>query len=244
MAWWKREKDWERKEESGEDSEELSDSSRRSKANPDSNFDSDSNSNLDGHSKKLEQDDMTCCHRITVCSPLIREMLVTEPVSRYLGRHVTWAHFFSTTSNAAIVAIVWTFLYFLVGDTMLPTNDGFGFYVLVIFSSFLGRSLSSIPYLHLPPVFGMLLAGLIVRNTGLYNIQQELGVANIAKIRTFCLTFVAIRAGLQLSTSSLKRNPIFLIRLAVIPCTMEMLVVTLCSRYILFYPWDWSFMTG
>nr|XP_034184731.1 sodium/hydrogen exchanger 9B1-like [Osmia lignaria]XP_034184732.1 sodium/hydrogen exchanger 9B1-like [Osmia lignaria] len=240
MALWKRD----RKEESGEDSEERTDSSRHSKANPDSNFDSDSNSNLDGDSKKLEQDDMTCCHRITVCSPVIRELLVTEPVSRYLGRHVTWAHFFSTTSNMALATIVWAFLYFLLGDTMLPTNDGFGLYVLVIFSSFLGRSLSSIPYLNLPPVFGMLLAGLIVRNTGLFNIQEELGVANTAKIRTFCLTFVAIRAGLQLSTTSLKRNPIFLISLAIIPCTMEMFGVTLFCRYVLFYSWNWSFMTG
>ncbi|XP_076397354.1 sodium/hydrogen exchanger 9B1 isoform X1 [Megachile rotundata] len=205
---------------------------------------SESTSHSTQSANEVEEDDLTCCHRMTVFSPRIRNILITEPVMKWLGQHVTWEHLFSLTTNAGIVLIVWVFLYFLLGNTMLPRNNGFGFYILLILSNLLGRIISSIPYLNLPPVLGMLSAGMIVRNTGLYDIHQDLGSSNAAKIRTFCLTFVAIRAGIQLSTTSLKKNPVFVIILAIIPCTMEMLILTLCCRYILLYPWNWSFMTG
>lgn len=187
---------------------------------------------------------MTCCHRVTICHPLIREMMVTEPVSRHLGRSFTWAKLFHLTTSAGLATLGWAVLYFLLGDTMLPKNDGFGLYALLIFSSWLGTSLSCIPYLHLPPVFGMLVAGMIVGNSGLYHIREGLGVATASKIRTFCLTFIMIRVGLQLSTTSLKMHPIFLMLLAVVPSTMEWLALAMCCKGILSYRWDWSFMAG
>nr|XP_031830195.1 sodium/hydrogen exchanger 9B1-like [Nomia melanderi] len=90
----------------------------------------------------------------------------------------------------------------------------------------------------------MLLAGLIVRNSGLYNIYEDLGLATISKIRTFCLTFIMIRAGLQLSITNLRKYSTFLMILAFIPSTVEVLVLALCCNTMLGYPWNWSFMTG
>ena len=58
-------------------------------------------------------------------------------------------------------------IYFNVGDAMLPGGGIFGLFVLIITAYFLGWTLAYIPYLNLPPVFGMLLAGIIVRNTGM-----------------------------------------------------------------------------
>ncbi|XP_076683996.1 sodium/hydrogen exchanger 9B2 isoform X1 [Andrena cerasifolii] len=191
-----------------------------------------------------DDDHLTCCHRITFFHPGIRDIIVTSPVSKCLGQRLTWANLFWMVTSVGMVLIGWAVLYFLLGDRMLPNNDVFGLYVLVIFSYWLGWSLSYIPYLNLPPVFGMLLAGLIVRNSGLYDIHEELGAATISKIRTFCLTFIVIRAGLQLSSTSLKRYPLFLAMLAIIPCSIEMLALTICCKYILLYPWDWSFMAG
>ncbi|KZC14599.1 Sodium/hydrogen exchanger 9B1 [Dufourea novaeangliae] len=189
-------------------------------------------------------EDTTCCHRMTLCSSLIRNIVVTKPVSKYLGQRFTWLSLFWFVTSMTIVLIGWAVLYFLLGETMLPRNHGFCLYTLVIFSYSLGWSLSYIPYLNLPPVFGMLLAGLIVRNFGLYDIHEDLGVAVTSKIRTFCLTFIMIRAGLQLSITSLGKHPIFLIILAILPCSAEMCVLAVCCRIILSYPWDWSFMTG
>ncbi|XP_017756000.1 PREDICTED: sodium/hydrogen exchanger 9B1-like [Eufriesea mexicana] len=196
--------------------------------------------------RKQEDDyeDITLCHRMTICHPLIRNIIITEPVFKYLGRSLTWAKLFQVTTVVMMTSLGWAILYFILGDTMLPTNDGFGLFVLAIFSSCLGSWLPLIPYLNLPPVFGMLVAGLIVRNSGLYNIHEELGEVTTSKIRTFCLTFIMIRAGLQLSTTSLKEHPIFILILAIVPCSIEMLVLAIYCKYILSYHWDWSIMTG
>ncbi|XP_026673665.1 sodium/hydrogen exchanger 9B2-like [Ceratina calcarata] len=190
------------------------------------------------------EEEYTFCHRITICPEWLRNRSVSEPIIKYLGQRFTWADLFEFATNVGLVVMGWTVLYFLLGDTMLPTNDGFGLYVLALFSHCLGTTLSMIPYVNIPPVFGMLIAGLIVRNSGLYNIQEDLGVATTSKIRTFCLTFIMIRAGLQLSTTSLKTHRYFILALALVPCTVEMLVVSLCCKYILNYNWDLSFMTG
>ncbi|XP_043521498.1 sodium/hydrogen exchanger 9B1-like isoform X2 [Frieseomelitta varia] len=192
------------------------------------------------------EEDVTCCHRVTIFPAAIRNIVVTKPVitTRFGLGSITWAKLFHYATVATIVTISWAVLYFILNDTMLPGNDGFGLYVLAIFSSWLGWGLSSIPYLQLPPVFGMLLAGLIVRNSGFYNIHEELGVATTSKIRTFCLTFIMIRSGLQLSTTSLTKHTIFILILAIVPCTVEVLVLSVCCRYVLSYHWDWSVMAG
>lgn len=140
--------------------------------------------------------------------------------------------------------MTWATMYFLIGEAMLPGGPFYGLFFLVIASYALGWSLAYIPYLNLPPVFGMLLAGILFRNAGIYDIQEKIGIGPTAKIRTFCLTFVTLRAGLQLTTTPLRNHPVFLLVLAVIPSTVEMVVVAVCSRYVLHYPWDWAFLTG
>ncbi|CAD1479948.1 unnamed protein product [Heterotrigona itama] len=192
------------------------------------------------------EEDITCCHRVTIFPAAIRNTMVTKAVitTRFGLEWITWAKLFHYATIATIATISWAVLYFILDDTMLPGNDGFGLYVLAIFSWWLGWCLSSIPYLQLPPVFGMLVAGLIVRNSGLYNIHEELGVATTSKIRTFCLTFIVIRAGLQLSTTSLTKHTIFILILAIVPCSVEVLVLSICCRYVLSYHWDWSLMAG
>ena len=202
--------------------------------------------NEDVEGDYLEEDMVTCCHRVTIFPAAIRNTAVTKPVvtTRFGLGSITWAKLFHYATVATIVAISWAVLYFILNDTMLPGNDGFGLYVLAIFSSWLGWCLSSIPYLQLPPVFGMLLAGLIVRNSGFYTIHEVLGVATTSKIRTFCLTFIMIRSGLQLSTTSLTKHTIFILILAIVPCTVEVLVLSICCRYVLSYHWDWSVMAG
>ncbi|EFN87875.1 Sodium/hydrogen exchanger-like domain-containing protein 1 [Harpegnathos saltator] len=90
----------------------------------------------------------------------------------------------------------------------------------------------------------MLLAGIILRNTDVYNIHDELGPGVTSKIRTFCLTFIMVRAGLQLTTTALREHPVFVIILALVPCSIETLTVSVLCRYLLEYPWNWAFMTG
>ncbi|XP_012220557.2 sodium/hydrogen exchanger 9B1-like isoform X1 [Linepithema humile] len=191
-----------------------------------------------------EYDDNTCCNRATFCNPVLREIIVTDVISTCFELQLTWADLFWLATVSGITLLAWAVLYFLLGDAMLPGGSIFGLFILVIFSYALGWSLAWIPRLHLPPVFGMLLAGIILRNTDIYNIHDELGPGTTSKIRTFCLTFIMVRAGLQLTTTALRAHPVFVMILALVPCTIEMLTVSISCRYLLEYPWNWSLMTG
>lgn len=147
-------------------------------------------------------------------------------------------------THILIICITYGALLFLLGAQMIPGGNLFGLYWLIILSYTLGWSIAYIPYINLPPVFGMLLAGIIIRTTGLYNIHEEIGYSITSKIRAVCLSFITIRAGLQLSSTALVRHPIFLLELALIPCTIELFVIGLYSKFILEYPWDWAFLSG
>ncbi|KAK2575867.1 hypothetical protein KPH14_007239 [Odynerus spinipes] len=191
-----------------------------------------------------EEEDNTCCSQATFCNPILREIIVTNPISKCLGTEITWANAFWMVTVTGMILMAWVTLFFLIGDTMLPGGPHFGFFLLVLSSYFLGWSLAYLPHANLPPVFGMLLAGIIIRNTNLYDIRQEFGSRTIGKIRTFCITFIMIRAGLQLTTTPIRRYPFFVTILALVPCTVEMFTVACCAVYILGYPWKWALMTG
>lgn len=77
-----------------------------------------------------------------------------------------------------------------------------------------------------------------------YNIKEQLDYQTIVKMRTFTMVFVMIQAGLEVTTTSLKQRPFFLLVLATLPSVAEMTVVSLCCRYILQYPWNWSLLAG
>jgi len=191
-----------------------------------------------------EHDENTCCHRATFCNPVLREILVTNVISTCFELQLTWADLFWLATVSGMTLLAWAVLYFLLGDTVLPGGSIFGFLLLIILSYTLGWTLTYIPHLHLPPIFGMLLAGIILRNTDVYNIHDMIGPGTTSKIRTFCLTFIMVRAGLQLTTTALRAHPVFVMILALVPCTVEMLGVTVICKYLLEFPWNWSFMTG
>ena len=177
------------------------------------------------------------------CCPFLREILVSKPISRCC-QQITWADLFWLITSILLTLIIFVILYSLIGDSMLPGGSMFGLFTIVVSSYFLGWVLTYIPYLQLPPIFGMLLAGIIIRNTQLYNIQEEIGSRVISKIRTFCIAFITLRTGLQLTTSSLRKHPFFILVLALIPCSVEMLIVSMCAKYMLHYSWSWAFLTG
>lgn len=191
-----------------------------------------------------ESDDNTCCHRATFCNPMLREILVTDVISTCFELQLTWADLFWLATVCGMTLLAWAVLYFLLGDIVLPGGSIFGLFILAVLSYALGWTLACIPRLHLPPIFGMLLAGIILRNTDVYNIHEMLGPGTTSKIRTFCLTFIMVRAGLQLTTTALRTHPVFVMLVALVPCTIEMLAVTVSCKYLLEFPWNWSFMTG
>ncbi|XP_011063021.1 PREDICTED: sodium/hydrogen exchanger 9B1-like [Acromyrmex echinatior] len=175
---------------------------------------------------------------------MLREILVTDVIFTFFDLQLTWADLFWFATVSGMVLLTWAVLYFLLNDMVLPGGSIFGLFVIVIFSYALGWTLAYIPRLHFPPIFGMLLAGVIIRNTDIYNIYDVIGPSTISKIRIFCLTFIMVRAGLQLTTTALRAHPVFVMILSLVPCTVEMLAVTVLCKYLLEFPWNWALMTG
>ncbi|XP_033228110.1 sodium/hydrogen exchanger 9B1-like isoform X2 [Belonocnema kinseyi] len=168
---------------------------------------------------ELENSDETCCHRITCCCPFLREIIVTQPILKCAQLQITWADLFWLITCIIITAVTYLLLYCLIGPPVLPGGSIFGLFVIIVSSYFLGWTLTYIPYLQLPPVV-------------------------TSKIRLFCMAFITLRIGLQLTTSPLREHPVFVMALALVPCSMEMLSVSVCAKYLLGYPWNWAFLTG
>ncbi|XP_012279149.1 sodium/hydrogen exchanger 9B1 [Orussus abietinus] len=195
-------------------------------------------------SEKLEEDeDDTCCRKVSCCVPILRELIVTQPVFPCCHL-VTWSTVFWLTTSTILIFMSWATLYFIIGESMFPGGSVFGLFALFIFGYVLGWSLSYIPFLNVPPVFGMLVAGIIVRNTIWRNFNEDVSFRLTGKIRTFCITFIMMRAGLQITTSTIRDHSFSILTLALIPCTIELILTSILSKLILSFPWNWAFLSG
>ncbi|XP_066582278.1 sodium/hydrogen exchanger 9B2-like [Prorops nasuta] len=188
--------------------------------------------------------DESCCGRATFCHPVLREMAVDKAISTCLGQKMTWATLFWLATSVGLVGMSWVILFLMLGDPMLPGGNIFGLFFVIVSSYSLGWLLTHVPYLQLPPVFGMLLSGIIVRNSGLYDISEQIGYSTLSKIRNFCLTFIIVRAGLQTTTTSIRDNRLAILLLSIVPCSLEMLAVALVARFFLLMDWTWAFLAG
>ncbi|XP_045577330.1 sodium/hydrogen exchanger 9B2-like [Salmo salar] len=95
-----------------------------------------------------------------------------------------------------------------------------------------------------PPLLGMLLAGLVLRNvpyvTEAVHIEQNWSAA----LRNIALAIILTRAGLGLDPSALRRLKAVCVRLAVGPCTVEASTVAVMSHFLMGLPWVWGFILG
>ncbi|XP_069677276.1 sodium/hydrogen exchanger 9B2-like isoform X2 [Periplaneta americana] len=95
----------------------------------------------------------------------------------------------------------------------------------------------------LPPLLGMLLVGIALRNIGFIALTGPyVRVSSI--LRKMALVVILIRAGVGLDPAALKRLGGMVLRLTVIPALMEAVVVAVMSHYLLDMPWMWGFLLG
>lgn len=241
----------------------------------------------------------------------MRDVLITRPFLCCVFEQFTVATVFWLVTVSVLLGMAYALLCVFFRDIVYPGGPIFGLFGTVVFAYALGWLLAYLPYLNLPPVFGMLLAGIIVRNCGWYellklkitfrtipvyyqfvinllarlshmrvahtgfnlhvyenalrrilqstnlaeknkiinvnfryDISVELGMRASSHIRNFSVTFVLLRAGLQLTSSALREHPLFVFNLAVVPCTMELVTVAIFCKFCLGYTWGWAFLCG
>ncbi|KAF3837588.1 hypothetical protein F7725_005052 [Dissostichus mawsoni] len=95
-----------------------------------------------------------------------------------------------------------------------------------------------------PPLLGMLLAGLLLRNVPYVTDAVYIDTHWSAALRNIALAVILTRAGLGLDPSALSRLKAVCVRLAVGPCVVEASVVAVVSHFLLGLPWVWGFILG
>ncbi|XP_033994231.1 sodium/hydrogen exchanger 9B2-like [Trematomus bernacchii] len=139
---------------------------------------------------------------------------------------------------ALLFGVVWS----ITGSECLPGGNLFGLVVLFLCSVLGGKlvgliQLSTLP--PFPPLLGMLLAGLLLRNVPYVTDAVYIDTHWSAALRN-----ILTRAGLGLDPSALSRLKAVCVRLAVGPCVVEASVVAVVSHFLLGLPWVWGFILG
>uniref|UniRef100_A0A8C9XSS8 Cation/H+ exchanger transmembrane domain-containing protein n=1 Tax=Sander lucioperca TaxID=283035 RepID=A0A8C9XSS8_SANLU len=142
-----------------------------------------------------------------------------------------------------LFGVVWA----ITGHECLPGGNLFGIVVLFICSVLGGKLVGMIQLPTLPPfppLLGMLLAGLLLRNVPYVTDAVYIDTHWSAALRNIALSIILTRAGLGLDPTALRRLKAVCVRLAVGPCVLEASVVAVVSHFLLGLPWIWCFIQG
>ena len=160
---------------------------------------------------------------------------VTIPPSRFFGRVLT---------RGLIVVLIWAVLWSIIGADALPGGNIFGIFIVLVSASLCGFLVCRIPYLHLPPLLGMLLAGFLLRNVRGIDLARHIDKRWSSTLRSMALVVILIRSGLGLNTSALRKLKFALARLAFLPCILEAVTAAILVHLLLNMKWLWAFQLG
>ncbi|KAI1883581.1 hypothetical protein AGOR_G00233050 [Albula goreensis] len=147
------------------------------------------------------------------------------------------------TMAAVLFGVVWS----ITEKECLPGGNLFGIVVLFICAICGGKLVGLIQFPTLPPfppLLGMLLAGLLLRNIPVVTDAVRIDVRWSAALRNIALAIILTRAGLGLNAEALKKLKAVCLRVAVGPCSIEACTVALISHFLMDLPWIWSFILG
>ncbi|XP_029943281.1 sodium/hydrogen exchanger 9B2 [Salarias fasciatus] len=142
-----------------------------------------------------------------------------------------------------LFGVVWS----ITGVQCLPGSNLFGLVILFIVSELGGKlvGLIQLPSLPpFPPLLGMLLAGLLLRNVPYIAEAVYIDTHWSAALRNIALSIILTRAGLGLDPSALRRLKAVCVRVAIGPCVVEACVIAVVSHFLLNLPWIWGFILG
>ncbi|KAJ8269651.1 hypothetical protein COCON_G00122580 [Conger conger] len=145
--------------------------------------------------------------------------------------------------GAVLFGVVWS----ITEKECLPGGNLFGIVVLFICAVCSGKLVGLIKFPSLPPfppLLGMLLAGLVLRNVPYITDAVYIDQAWSSALRNIALAIILTRAGLGLDGSALKKLKAVCLRVAVGPCTIEASTVAVISHFLMGLPWIWGFILG
>ncbi|XP_058480590.1 sodium/hydrogen exchanger 9B2 [Solea solea] len=150
-------------------------------------------------------------------------------------------------TKACLFALLFGVVWSITGSECLPGGNLFGIVILFICSVIGGKLVGMIQLPTLPPfppLLGMLLAGLLLRNVPYITDAVFIDTHWSSALRNIALSIILTRAGLGLDPSALRRLKAVCVRLAIGPCMVEASVVAVVSHFLLGLPWVWGFILG
>lgn len=140
---------------------------------------------------------------------------------------------------ALLVLTLWGVLYSQV-QNFTPGTQAFGVFALFLMA-YVGGELTRL--VKLPPLLGMLIVGLILRNTGFVHFTGKFN-RMAAILRHAALFIILTRAGLGLDPKALKSLSFIIMRLAFCPALVEGFSSMVLTHYLLELPWLWGGVLG
>ena len=152
--------------------------------------------------------------------------------------------FAQVATRGLVVILIWAVLWSIIGQDALPGGNIFGIFIVIVSASLLGFLVGRIPYLHLPPLLGMLVAGFVLRNVRGIDLARHIDKRWSSTLRSMALVVILIRSGLGLNTSALRKLKFTLVRLAFLPCVLEAVIAAILVHLLLEMKWLWAFQLG
>ena len=147
-------------------------------------------------------------------------------------------------TRGLIVVLIWAVLWSIIGADALPGGNIFGIFMVIVAASLCGFVVNNIPYLHLPPLLGMLAAGFLLRNVRGIDMARHIDKRWSSTLRSMALVVILVRSGLGLNTAALRRLKFTLARLAFLPCILEAVMAAVLVHLLLDMKWLWAFQLG
>ncbi|KAL4217023.1 Sodium/hydrogen exchanger 9B2 [Mactra antiquata] len=191
---------------------------------------------------KLEENCTKCCIPcLTSHNPLPENASCGEKLMDAFrlpphGKIASYLQFF------VVCLQIWIVLYTLTHQEALPGGNFYSLLILFVCCVIGGYFIS---FVNLPPLLGMLIVGLLLRNVpGINSIGENINVKWSGTLRKVALTVILTRAGLGLDVVKLKKLSWAVLRLAFLPCAAEIVTAGIVSKFLLGFPWLWSLMLG
>lgn len=135
---------------------------------------------------------------------------------------------------------LWGIVYSVAGSGFMPGSQLFSLAVLFILAYIAGEVVKLIK---LPPLLGMLLMGILLRNVGFVHISGVY-MEVTASLREMALCIILTRAGLGLDPKAIKSLSLVILRLASVPAFIEGAFTMILTHYLLDLPWIWGILLG
>ena len=140
--------------------------------------------------------------------------------------------------------VLWATVWSIVGRDALPGGNIYGLSILLAVAALAGVLVRVIPWLRLPSLLGMLIAGFVLKNVDGIDVAKDIDNDWSLTIRNVALVIILLRSGLGLDQNALKKAKWTISRLALLPCIAEAVAVAVMGHLLLDMGFLWSFQLG